>query len=163
MAAYTAAMGDRARRLLSWVEPIRDLRQRWRVVVGQMVGVQGDLQLLWTPQLPLIYVPNPKAGTCTINNSLKAAQADAYARAGGDYVRKTDPHLSDDCLRREGLLPSNCSGRFLFSCVRNPFTRALSGYLDKVVAPDARLYLDFHNRTIRNFEDYLQVLKDCQS
>lgn len=164
---YPLGQDERCDRLRGgWLQslrpaPIRDVRRRIRVVVGHLVGIQGDLQVWWTPELPFVYVANPKAGTSSIQHSLKQAQANAYGRARGNYARSLDPHVADDCLRHDGMLPHGRCGRFLISCVRNPFTRALSAYLDKVAAPDARPYLELRNKRVRSFEDHLRALKDC--
>ena len=57
--------------------------RRWlRNGVAKTLKVNGNLQLWWTPELPIIYVSNPKAGCSTIKNSLKQAQADDYVRSG---------------------------------------------------------------------------------
>jgi Sulfotransferase family len=136
--------------------------RRWiRNFVGQLVGVQGDLQVWWTPGLPLVYIANPKAGCSTIKHSLKEAQAAAYTRSGRCFKRIADePHLGDACLRRKGLTPKACRRRYLISCVRNPFARALSGYLDKVRGTGTRRYPELRHRRIRTFEDHLRALAD---
>lgn len=139
---------------------MRHNRRRLRIVLGQFVGVQGDLQIWWTPQIPVVYIGNPKAGCSTIKHSLKAAQADAYARKGSNCARTIEPHIGDDCLRREGLLPLACRERFLISCVRNPFTRALSAYLDKVEPADALNHPEMRKHKVGCFEDYLRALTD---
>ena len=73
--------------------------RRWvRNAVGQLVGVQGDLQIWWAPEIPIVYLSNPKSGCSTIKHSLKAAQADVYHRSGRDFERTDDPHIGDDCL-----------------------------------------------------------------
>lgn len=140
---------------------MRDTRRRFRIFLGQFVGVQGDLQIWWTPQIPVVYIGNPKAGCSTIKHSLKEAQADAYDSVGRTYARTRKPHVGDDCLRRDGLLPADSRERYLITCVRNPFTRALSAYLDKVQPIDGINYPELHNRKISCFEDYLRALTDA--
>jgi hypothetical protein len=58
------------------------------------------------------------------------------------------------------LAPRACGQRYLISCVRNPFARALSAYLDKVVPEDLRKYSELRHRTINSFEDFLRALTD---
>jgi hypothetical protein len=116
------------------------------------------MQIVWTPRLPVVYISNPKAGCSTIKQSLKAAQADDYERRGAGFKRIDQPHGGDDCLRREGLTPAACRERYVISCVRNPFTRALSGYLDKVSPPGAKPLPEFWGRKVDTFEDYLRAL-----
>ena len=55
------------------------------------MGVQGDLQIWWTPELPIIYVSNPKSGCSTIKNSLKQAQAAYYLRLAGRSISIVAP------------------------------------------------------------------------
>lgn len=118
------------------------------------------MQIWWTPRIPLVYVANQKAGCSTIKQSLKSAQAGAYTREGRPFKRVLDPHTDDDCLRRKGLAPHLCRERHVFSCVRNPFARALSAYLDKVEALDHRQYSELRHTPIVNFEAFLPALVD---
>jgi hypothetical protein len=108
-----------------------------------------------------IYVSNPKCGCSTIKHSLKTAQAAVYGRSGKHFERAEDPHIGDDCLKHDWLSPTACRQRYLITCVRNPFTRALSGFLDKVKAPDTPLLPEFGYRRLSDFEEYLQALADC--
>jgi hypothetical protein len=55
-------------------------RRQLRNLIGRYVGVQADMQIWWPPEIPVVYIGNPKAGCSTIKQSLKTAQADAYAR-----------------------------------------------------------------------------------
>jgi len=135
--------------------------RRWiRIFVGQLMGVQGDLQIWWTPEIPIVYIANQKSGCSTIKQSLKAAQAHAYARSGTSFNRKGHPHSRDDCLRRDGLAPAECRQRYVISCVRNPFVRALSGYLDKIDRPDPMDLPEMRGQKIDSFEDYLLALSN---
>jgi len=137
---------------------MRHYRHWVRNALGQLAGVQGDLQIWWTPEIPVIYVSNPKSGCSTIKDSLKAAQAEAYHRSNFHFQRADDAHIGDDCLKNDGLSPRACRQRYVISCVRNPFTRALSGFLDKVNHPDAPLWREFGYRRFDDFETYLRAL-----
>jgi hypothetical protein len=138
--------------------------RRWiRNALGQWVGVQGDLQIWWTPEIPIVYLSNPKAGCSTIKHSLKAAQADAYRRSGRDFERTDDPHIGDDCLRKDWLPPRACRQRYVISCVRNPFTRTLSGFLDKVTHPTTPVLREFGYRRIDDFETYLHIIAKLEA
>lgn len=147
---------------------MRVTRHKFRTFLADMAGIQRDIQICWTPKIPIIYINNPKAGTCTIKHSLKAAQADEYLRAGMTFERDERPHFSDDCLKKNGLRMSTSRHRFLISCVRNPYTRALSGYLDKVENPDgphyraltSQHYRALRSRQVENFEQYLLALAE---
>ena len=139
---------------------MRHVRKYFRILAGQLIGVQPDMHIWWTPHLPIVHVANSKAGCSTINQSLKTAQASAYSSAGVDYSRHTSAHVSDDCLRERGLTPDTCQQRYLISSVRNPFARALSAYLDKVDGDDHRLHNEVrHLRTV-SFVDFLQALRN---
>jgi sulfotransferase famil protein len=129
-----------------------------RAFFGQLVGVQSDLQIWWPPNLPVVYISNPKAGCSTIKHSLKTTQAAAYARSGTAFQLTNDPHVADDCLRKFQLRPEACRDRYLISCVRNPFSRALSGFLDKVTDADTPLLPDFGYRRLDDFDEFLRVL-----
>jgi hypothetical protein len=94
---------------------------------------------------------------------LKAAQADAYRRSGRDFERTDDPHIGDDCLRKDWLPPRACRERYVISCVRNPFTRALSGFLDKVTHPTTPVLREFGYRRIDDFETYLRVIAKLEA
>jgi hypothetical protein len=134
--------------------------RRWiRSRVAQALGVQGDLQMCWTPELPIIYVSNAKCGCSTIKNSLKHAQADSYAKNGiRGFRRETDPHVSDDCLRSRGLPIDSCGARYVISGVRNPFARALSGYLDMIEGRRLGAYPELRWKSSTSFEDHLHAL-----
>jgi len=130
--------------------------RRWlRNVVSDLFDVQGDMTIFWTPHEPIIYVNNPKSGCSTIKHSLKAAEAREYEKAGKDFKRSKSPHAEDDCLKRRGLRISKCSRRYIISCVRNPYTRALSCYLDKIARKRPATLRDLRNRRVESFEQYL--------
>lgn len=135
-------------------------KRRVRGIISDAMGVCADNKVLWAPDLPIVYIDNPKSGSTTIKNSLKQAQAAEYVRAGIDFKRSQEPHKADDCLKNRGLRRSACSDRFLISCVRNPFTRALSGYLDKVATRDPRYFPEMRDRSVENFEQHLQAIAD---
>ena len=139
---------------------MRHARKYFRMGVGSLFGIQPDMQIWWTPELPIIHVANPKAGCSSINQSLKSAQARLYEKAGIDFERKSSAHVADDCLHQYGLAPSACRRRYLISSIRNPYTRALSGYLDKVDGQDHRVYGEFQRmERVADFADFLRALK----
>ena len=118
------------------------------------------MRFCWTPEIPIIYVNNPKCGCSTIRHSLKAAQAERYCKSGVAFRRDEHPHGADDCLKTKKLQRSACSQRHLISCIRNPFTRALSAYLDKVEQKDLAHIPELNNRPNSCFEDFLAALAD---
>ncbi len=59
-----------------------DARRRVRGIILDTTGVCADNKLLWAPDLPIVYIDNPKSGSATIKHSLKQAQAAEYMRAG---------------------------------------------------------------------------------
>ena len=137
-----------------------DARRRLRGIIADLMGVPGDQKIFWTPSLPIAYMDNPKSGCRTIKHSLKQAQAAEYIRAGIAFKRNEAPHIGDECLKTRGRCRPARSHRFLISCVRNPFTRALSGYLDKVAPKDSKNWPELRNRHIENFEQHLRALAD---
>lgn len=141
---------------------MKHTQRRVRNYLLDFIGVQGNMQIWWTPEMPIIYVGNPKCGCSTIQKSLKRAQASAYLGAGRSFKQNENPHSDDDCLRRKGLNPSRCRDRHLFSCVRNPFARTLSAYLDKVVAGDPREYPELRGLKSTSFEGFLNAVADTE-
>jgi len=137
-----------------------DTRRRLRGMIADMMGVSGDQAISWTPELPIIYVSNPKAASTTIKHSLKLAQAAHYIQAGIAFERSELPQVPDECLKTRGLCRPARSHRFLISCVRNPFTRALSGYLERVATENPRNYPELRNRKVESFEQHLLALAD---
>lgn len=135
---------------------LRKRARRWlRDRVAEKMRVQGDLQIWWTPELRIVYVSNPKSGCSTIKNSLKQVQALSYEKSGKPFRRHHEPHLSDDCLRNSGLPIHSSLPRLVISSVRNPYTRALSGYLDMVEGRDTKQYPELKRWTVDTFEDHL--------
>jgi hypothetical protein len=139
-------------------EGIRVTRRKLRNYLGRLVGIQADMHVWWTPELPLIYVSNSKSGCSTIKQSLKTAQAEKYAREGRPFVRHESPHADDECMRRSGLTPARCRDRYLFSCVRNPFARVLSAYLDKVETGELVPYARLRGPRPTSFEGFLREI-----
>jgi len=130
--------------------------RRWlRNIASDFFRVQGNMDIVWTPQIPVIYVSNPKSGCSTIKHTLKEAEARGYEKSGDGFKRSESPHVVDDCLRRAGLRASNCCQRFVISCVRNPYARALSCYLDKIKTRCPRTLSALRNRNVESFEEYL--------
>lgn len=136
---------------------VRRFIRRW---VSSALGLRGYVDLWWTPQPPVVYVNNPKCGCSTVKNSLKQAQA-ARFRSEGRHVFELhdDPHVADDCLKRKGIADLRDGGeRLVISCARNPFTRALSAYLDKVAHGDISAYRELRGQRPASFEAFLDVL-----
>ena len=135
-------------------------RRLFRRCVAIAYGLKGYLDIWWTPQLPIVYINNPKSGCTTIKNSLKLAQANSYLSTGrSSFARDDYPHNADDCLTRHGYAQlRHGEERLVFSCVRNPYARALSGYLDKALHGDIGLYPELHGVRPGTFEDFLVAL-----
>lgn len=142
---------------------MRLTRRGLRNYLGHFIGIQADMNIWWTPELPVVYIANPKAGCSSIQHSLKAAQADAYARSGRRFDRQRNPHAEDDCLKSRGLAPKLCRDRYLFACVRNPFARALSGYLDKAYHQDHRLFPELKHLSDVSFEAFLRAVASYET
>jgi len=101
--------------------------------------------LRYAAELGLIYLNNPKAGCSTIKFSLWAAVDDRTGTktfGGNVHSRKAGPFprdlfaLDPDDLRK-------FSGASMFSVVRNPFSRILAAYLDKI-PNDPFVWAGFH-------------------
>lgn len=97
------------------------------------------------PELGLVYLTNAKTASTTIKYSMVAAAA---ARAGAK-PETIEPHRRDagpfiENIFRHPLFGSPDIRRLtVFSVVRNPFARALSGYLSKVVSGKTSEWKEF--------------------
>lgn len=88
----------------------------------------------FAPQLPLVYLDNSKAASQTIKLSLWLAvdRKEGNATfAGAVEDRRADPFVKDVFSLSPGLREL-LSKSVVFSVVRNPFTRILSAYLNKI-------------------------------
>lgn len=135
--------------------------RRWiRRCFASVLGLKNEVELWWTPQLPIVYVNNPKCGCSTVKYSLKQAQASRFRQAGHDrFELLNDPHVADDCLKRWGIKALMHGGqRMVISCARNPYARALSAYLDKVESGDIAQYRELAGRRPESFEAFLEVV-----
>jgi hypothetical protein len=137
-------------------------KRRLREYIANAMGVRADNKLVWAPGVPIIYMDNPKSGSTTIKHSLKQAQAAEYVRSGVAFRRSDNPHKADDCLKTRGLLRRSAyDDRLLISCVRNPYTRALSGFLDKVpAARNSKYFPELRGRRIETFEDHVRAIAE---
>jgi hypothetical protein len=88
----------------------------------------------YAAELNLVYLNNPKAGCSTIKYSLWMA-IDALrgstSFAGNVHARKKDP-FARNVFALSPAERASISAAPMFSVVRNPFTRALAAYLDKI-------------------------------
>ena len=135
--------------------------RRWiRRCFASVLGLKNEVELWWTPQLPIVYVNNPKCGCSTVKNSLKRAQASRYRQEGHHrFELLNDPHVADDCLKRWGIKELLRGGqRLVISCARNPYARALSAYLDKVEGGDIAQYRELGGQRPKSFEAFLDVV-----
>jgi hypothetical protein len=91
----------------------------------------------WSPRIGCIYVETPKAACTTIKRLLQVAELGPERR--GDlpedvHARETSPLLSPG-QDPEGFVTALLDpATFCFAFVRNPYSRALSCWLDKMVA-----------------------------
>lgn len=131
-------------------------RNSVRHFAGKLLGTQNDMTLVWATNMPIIYVNNPKAGCSTMKTSLRMAQA-SMPHLSHLNTAET-PNDQDGLLRHRGLRANASRERFVISCVRNPYTRALSGYLDKVHGRPYAEYRTLHHRPVGDFEDHLEAL-----
>jgi hypothetical protein len=132
-----------------------------RDCVASVLGVRTAVEIWWTPQLPVIYINNPKCGCSTVKNSLKQAQAERFREQGLlAFNRHHDPHVADDCLRMRGVDNlAHGQRRLVISCARNPYTRALSAYLDKIAgSDDISQYRELKGKRPDSFDAFLDAI-----
>ena len=94
-----------------------------------------DRMIWFAPKCGLVYIRNPKAGCSSIQKSLWLAE-DPGSFTGSPHQRSTGPfnHALGRAIRNPGLIARATT----FSVVRNPYSRLLSAYFDKVLAPEDR-------------------------
>ena len=102
-----------------------DTRRRLRGMIADMMGVSGGQVISWTPDIPIIYVDNPKAASRTIKHSLKLAQAAQYVRAGRAFKRRELPHIRGGTLKTQGLCRPARSHRFLNFMRKEPLHQSV--------------------------------------
>lgn len=119
----------------------------------------------WSEKHKFVYVETPKVACTTIKRVLQRAEAngDSTKVPANVHERVNSPlkRVSDDPEAFESLFYRKDT--FIFCFVRNPFTRALSCYLDKMVvnewernrlAPTLNLSTD----TAPSFKDFLVAI-----
>jgi hypothetical protein len=88
----------------------------------------------YSPELGLLYLNNAKAACSTVKRSLWQAIDARTGRAtygGNPHSRKDWPFISD-IITDAGVTAEQLRSAVTFSAVRNPFTRILASYLDKI-------------------------------
>ncbi|MCP3928206.1 MAG: sulfotransferase family protein [Bacteroidetes bacterium] len=110
----------------------------------------------------------PKAGCTTIKRSLMRA-------AGGDYSNKMQFQRDVDYTFRYGHRDLKTIGpeTFIFTVVRNPYSRALSAYIEKISSIADRddrkglsqlteVFPDFKTVTFLDFLDFIENTQDLE-
>jgi hypothetical protein len=125
--------------------------------------------LRYAAELGLVYLNNPKAGCSTIKFSLWTAIDDLTGRqsfGGNVHARKADPFARDVFALAPADL-ARFSSASMFSVVRNPFSRVLAAYLDKI-PNDPSVWAIFHGgfglrpnvtREEFSFGDFLRLIE----
>jgi hypothetical protein len=90
----------------------------------------------WSPRLRYVYVETPKVACTTIKRVLQAAELGpdrAAERPADVHERRRSPLLSPRADPDAFVAAMQDAAVFRFGFVRNPFSRALSCWLDKMV------------------------------
>lgn len=91
----------------------------------------------WSREHRYIYVEVPKTGCSTIKLTLQRIERNDPAYAPPNmHSRPTSPLLRPLSAPKEFLLARTSPDYFRFCFVRNPYTRILSAYLDKIASTD---------------------------
>jgi len=125
--------------------------------------VRANYLISWAPELNCIYFETPKVGCSSIKGELQAALG-LYQERGNIHNKKGSPLLS----------PKDDIGQFLerlktpndlkFTFVRNPYSRVLSAYMDKVLrdSPKSSRYrkeLSLDESVAPSFLKFLQAVQ----
>ena len=90
----------------------------------------------WSQEHSFVFVETPKVACTTVKRVLQQAEAGGgliYERPGDIHNRTHSPLLSPDHDMKVFVEAMKAEYYFRFCFVRNPFTRVLSCYLDKMV------------------------------
>ena len=106
-------------------------------IAAKLGSRRGELSLrsVLFPRLNAVYIPVPKTAGSTVMSTLLAAD-------GSPHLAGITDHNSDEARRlmsaennlRVFWRSLNDPDCFRFAFVRNPYTRAVSGYLDKIAS-----------------------------
>jgi hypothetical protein len=114
----------------------------------------------------LIYVKNDKAGSSFIIRSLihSEKKAQGMRKRTSLLKRELNPLLTPAELTRQEWDAAR-AGYFVFTFCRNPYTRVLSAYLDRIVGRDESYYVlqrkvGFPDAAEVTFPKFLEMLED---
>lgn len=134
-----------------------------------MIITQSNLDrvIRQSKQRNYIYLNNPKSACSTIKYNLwkqeyKLGNVSSYPENSLDVHKRENP------IFKKNWVLEDWKTWFIFSFVRNPFTRLLSAYLDKICkkTPE-RQYLydlaDIHNNKTISFQYFVEIISNFSS
>ncbi len=115
-------------------------------------------RIFCSPEHRFIYFRIPKSANSTITLTLVRSME---AGVNGDQTGQQSKEVDQEFLQSGVIFPSQMERYFTFTFVRNPFTRVLSAYLDKVTStnPKFKKLLWVDGRAI-SFRAFLERLDD---
>ena len=135
MADYASPGSPVAGRVVAASDPVSKFEQENEDLLGQDDALSLSYHIHISPRYHYVYMATPKVACSFIKGCLQRLELGdrTFSRPGEDvHVRSYSPLLSP--IQIGSFAKVRADSRFFKFCfIRNPFTRVLSAYLDKIV------------------------------
>ena len=133
----------------------RFIREKIAKIIFQIP--QTPIEICSPDNLNLLYITNEKVASSTIKANLFARKLEIYISQGGKNISDFEriyEKPTGRVIKNEEL-----KNKIVFSAVRNPYTRILSGFLDKSRPETTTFRKQFGKKIPDNFLDFLISLE----